>query len=551
MSFQSSITTRPSITDPTLMWQNRRSTETNAAGGKGNQLDHEHLDGMVAPAVESCTAAIRSLSPPSVKSISSSSSSPLILSIRNRRSSITSGSTNFSLPIPNPADLYYLDDDEDSLENASHKKSPSVRSPEPKGSEPSTSTSIAAKRITLRRHQTMISYPSEFMRTLEFSSKRGVSSFKSSIDRKSIVFAPDNYVPSPSREDCQILPCANFVPKPDDTTKRITPQTVVDVLDGKYKDHYDLLYIIDCRFPYEFKGGHIRSALNINTMDQLESLLLQPATTDKRVLLIFHCEFSCERGPRMARHLRNQDRAANVMHYPAVFYPEVYVMQSGYSGFFKENRSYCSPEAYVKMQDEKHSKEFEEHMQTFGHEFLRTASRGFLGMEPMKTTIRGSEGSAPSLSLLKSTETPVLRTSSSRHSNVEASVTKAVTSTSSRITTSSITTSISDDHLKAIVPKSQNKAFTTVISSIRGGPSLPSNRPGLTLRPSHIQQPPRIAANSSRPVITKDKGHFKAGSAKTTDVRADSGLGSNSHSNSNAFFSRFRQTKPGFKDVPP
>ncbi|ORZ08848.1 Rhodanese-like domain-containing protein, partial [Lobosporangium transversale] len=114
-----------------------------------------------------------------------------------------------------------------------------------------------------------------------------------------------------------------------------------DVLDGKYKDKYDLLYIVDCRFPYEFEGGHIKSAVNVNTTDKLEELLLQPAITDKRVLLIFHCEFSCERGPRMARHLRNQDREANAMHYPAVFYPEVYVMQGGYSGFFKENKSYC------------------------------------------------------------------------------------------------------------------------------------------------------------------------------------------------------------------
>ncbi|KAK5828804.1 Rhodanese-like domain-containing protein, partial [Linnemannia elongata] len=122
-----------------------------------------------------------------------------------------------------------------------------------------------------------------------------------------------------------------------------------DVLEGKYKDQYDLLHIIDCRFPYEFEGGHIKSAVNINTTDELDKLLLQPATTDKRVLLIFHCEFSSKRAPRLARHLRNQDRAWNVSHYPALFYPEVYVMEGGYSSFFEENKSYCWPEAYVKM----------------------------------------------------------------------------------------------------------------------------------------------------------------------------------------------------------
>lgn len=71
------------------------------------------------------------------------------------------------------------------------------------------------------------------------------------------------------------------------------------MLEGKYKDEYDVLHIIDCRFPYEFEGGHIKSAVNINTTDELDKLLLQPATTDKRVLLIFHCEFSSKRAPRL------------------------------------------------------------------------------------------------------------------------------------------------------------------------------------------------------------------------------------------------------------
>lgn len=71
------------------------------------------------------------------------------------------------------------------------------------------------------------------------------------------------------------------------------------MLEGKYKYEYDELFIIDCRFPYEFEGGHIKSAVNINTTDKLEELLFKPAITGKKVLLIFHCEFSSERGPRM------------------------------------------------------------------------------------------------------------------------------------------------------------------------------------------------------------------------------------------------------------
>ncbi|KAG0319536.1 cell division cycle- protein [Podila horticola] len=224
----------------------------------------------------------------------------------------------------------------------------------------------------LRRHHTMIGSRSEFLKTLETSRLKSFSS--------------SSYIPV-ALEECQILPCIDYIPKPDDTTKRISPATLVDVLEGKYKDKYDELFIIDCRFPYEFEGGHIKSAVNINTTDKLEELLFKPVITGKKVLLIFHCEFSSERGPRMARHLRNQDRSANTIHYPALYYPEVYVMHGGYSGFFAANRGYCWPEGYVEMQDEKHSQEFEVHMRTFSQEFSRTASKGFLATQSKKKAV--------------------------------------------------------------------------------------------------------------------------------------------------------------------
>ncbi|KAG0045687.1 cell division cycle- protein [Gryganskiella cystojenkinii] len=247
---------------------------------------------------------------------------------------------------------------------------------------PMTSLQIPSSQATFkifRRSQTMISKRGEFMTTLETHSHYNATSaeFSHSASRKSrhqssnqnqtgtassssasysttevskvAPFALPSYMPNPTVEECQALPRSDFRPKPHDTTPRVSPQTVVDVLEGKFKDRFDEIFVIDCRFPYEFEGGHIRGAVNVNTPDELEKLLLRPARTDKRVLLIFHCEFSCERGPRMARHLRNQDRFANVEHYPALFYPEVYVMQNGYSAFFKNHKDYCWPVAYVPM----------------------------------------------------------------------------------------------------------------------------------------------------------------------------------------------------------
>ncbi|KAK3842988.1 MAG: Rhodanese-like domain-containing protein [Linnemannia gamsii] len=296
-------------------------------------------------ALESCTAAMTALSPPSAKKITKA---PISSSLRMlyQPSFFVEPSKTTSLSLPNTdfeSTPFGLSDD-DSHDQASDERSldqGKASRPHPTHkSQSSNSISTTKRPIMWRRHQTMIASRSEFMKTLETNNVA---------TKKSLVLVSDTYVPDPLREECQILPPTHFNTKPDDTTQRVSPKTVVDVLEGKYEDQYDVLHIIDCRFPYEFEGGHIKSAVNINTTDELDKLLLQPATTDKRVLLIFHCEFSSKRAPRLARHLRNQDRTWNVSHYPALFYPEIYVMEGGYSSFFEENKSYCWPEAYVKM----------------------------------------------------------------------------------------------------------------------------------------------------------------------------------------------------------
>ncbi|KAG0213760.1 cell division cycle- protein [Mortierella sp. NVP41] len=321
-------------------------------GRDDDRVDDETVEGLqvgssIGQALDSCTAAMTALSPPSAKkSTKALISSSLRMSYQPSFTTLAPESTSLSLLSTGSAAVSLSLSDDDNHDQASDK-SPSgqdkvARPPHASHkSHSSSSISSTTKRpILWRRHQTMISSRGEFMKTLESNS---------GISKKPLVFASDNYVPDPLREECQILPPTTFITKPDDTTRRVSPKTVVDVLEGKYKDKYDILHIIDCRFPYEFEGGHIKSAVNINTTGELDKLLLQPARTDKRVLLIFHCEFSSKRAPRLARHLRNQDRAWNVSHYPALFYPEVYVMEGGYSSFFEENKSYCWPEAYVKM----------------------------------------------------------------------------------------------------------------------------------------------------------------------------------------------------------
>lgn len=46
------------------------------------------------------------------------------------------------------------------------------------------------------------------------------------------------------------------------------------LLNGKF-DHKIASYrVIDCRFDYEYEGGHIKGAVNINTTNEIEEFLL-------------------------------------------------------------------------------------------------------------------------------------------------------------------------------------------------------------------------------------------------------------------------------------
>ncbi|EHK24866.1 uncharacterized protein TRIVIDRAFT_178424 [Trichoderma virens Gv29-8] len=154
----------------------------------------------------------------------------------------------------------------------------------------------------------------------------------------------------------------HFLPDdPTDTIPRITRETMLAILDGKYSDKFAQRMVIDCRFEYEYEGGHIDSAVNHNDKELLADQLFQ-TPMDGLTLLIFHCEYSAHRAPLMARHIRSHDRTINAEHYPRLTYPEIYILDGGYSGFFAEHRARCFPPEYVEMSDEKHQRTCEREM---------------------------------------------------------------------------------------------------------------------------------------------------------------------------------------------
>ncbi|XP_073408967.1 uncharacterized protein [Dendrobates tinctorius] len=130
--------------------------------------------------------------------------------------------------------------------------------------------------------------------------------------------------------------------------KYITCNTLAHLLGGGYQGVVQTYLLVDCRYPYEYTGGHIKGALNFYTEDQIsEHFLVSPSFAPGRRVVIFHCEFSSERAPKLCRIFRNLDRKAN--RYPHLYYPELYLLQGGYKEFYETFKCFCEPQGYVKM----------------------------------------------------------------------------------------------------------------------------------------------------------------------------------------------------------
>ncbi|KAJ7273554.1 hypothetical protein B0H12DRAFT_1228402 [Mycena haematopus] len=159
----------------------------------------------------------------------------------------------------------------------------------------------------------------------------------------------------------KLLPCHRVT---DDGLMRINSETLNNLLDGHYTEQADY-HIIDCRFDYEFNGGHIRGAVNLNQKGDLEEFFLRTSLkkpkpsvsgdSGRKTILVFHCEFSAKRAPTFAKHLRAKDRALNNHVYPRIHYPELYILEGGYCQYYKSSSSRCLPQAYVTMDDPTHT----------------------------------------------------------------------------------------------------------------------------------------------------------------------------------------------------
>ncbi|EKX39386.1 hypothetical protein GUITHDRAFT_143582 [Guillardia theta CCMP2712] len=137
--------------------------------------------------------------------------------------------------------------------------------------------------------------------------------------------------------------------------------------EDKYRKMYDKVIIVDCRYRYEYEGGHIHVEPDLDgwlevihfTPCQHKAAInyLFPSDSEHvvwndRVCLIFHCEYSQKRGPAMLKSIIEHDRKMmGEERYPLVHYPETYVMGKGYKEFFLKYKELCNPQTYIPEND--------------------------------------------------------------------------------------------------------------------------------------------------------------------------------------------------------
>jgi rhodanese-related sulfurtransferase len=148
---------------------------------------------------------------------------------------------------------------------------------------------------------------------------------------------------------------------PSDSMLRISTETVAALLQAKHHRYR----LIDCRFRYEYEGGHVRTAENAACLQDMCKIIDRLGREagekeESELPIIFYCEYSSIRAPKLALFLRNEDRKRNI--YPKLFFPHIYVMEGGYRGFFRKFPLLCSPEGYVPMRMCTHAREVLRHV---------------------------------------------------------------------------------------------------------------------------------------------------------------------------------------------
>jgi hypothetical protein len=103
--------------------------------------------------------------------------------------------------------------------------------------------------------------------------------------------------------------------------------------------------VIDCRFPFEFNGGHIRGALNLWEPEQLvrHFFLNRSLEGQAQRVVLFHCEFSSQRAPDQFKMLRTVEHELHMQRFGNVgmYFPQAMIIKGGYKEFYTNFPEHC------------------------------------------------------------------------------------------------------------------------------------------------------------------------------------------------------------------
>eukprot|EP00466_Bigelowiella_natans_P015166 jgi/Bigna1/66960/fgenesh1_pg.2_\ len=145
------------------------------------------------------------------------------------------------------------------------------------------------------------------------------------------------------------------LPIKENSLNRISSETMIRLMKGEFAEHFDRYLVIDCRYTYEYKGGHIPGAKNIHLRQGFDDVYKETrregggSMRGDRVAVVFHCEYSKHRGPKACDYFRQLDRLNN--EYPKLTFPQLFVLDGGYRNFFRRHCEMCEGN-YISMWDD-------------------------------------------------------------------------------------------------------------------------------------------------------------------------------------------------------
>lgn len=127
----------------------------------------------------------------------------------------------------------------------------------------------------------------------------------------------------------------------------ISPAQLSELMRSPSEFGYEELLILDARYLYEYKNGHIQNSVFAGSGELRNTVA---GLRGKDVAIVIYSEKSSTRGRIAYNMIRRFDRDANKESYPKVDFTEMYILEGGYQRFFGEFPALCAG-GYTRKRD--------------------------------------------------------------------------------------------------------------------------------------------------------------------------------------------------------